>query len=169
MAAPCSLCFTNPNAHCFLQIGVVDGINIYYASAGRTNDLNSTALVEHIANIIQPNQPWIWVFDCKGMTTKHLMQIDLIKGLLNIFTKPQYRDYIQRFIGINMVPTAQKLLDMILPMLPGDPASGIDKCGSSPLEILACMQRARLSTDMMRWINKAAILDLSEKLPALIN
>jgi hypothetical protein len=169
MAAPCSLCLKNYNAHCFLQIGAVDGVNIYYASAGRTNDLSSTALIEHIANTIQPNQPWIWVFDCKGMTTKHLMQLDLIKGLLKIFTQPQYRDYITRFIGINMVPTAQKLLDMILPMLPGDPTSGIDKCGSSPLEILACMQRAKLSTDMMRWINKAAILDLSEKLPGLLS
>ena len=62
-------------------------------------------------------------------------------------------DYVQRFIGINMVPTAQKILDIVLPMLPGDPASGIDKCGSSPLEILACLQRAKLSTDIMRWIN----------------
>lgn len=156
--------------YCFFQIGKIDDINIYYASAGRTTDLsNITALVEHISNVIKPNQPWIWIFDCKGMTTKHILQIDLIKGLLKIFTRPEYRDYIQRFIGINMVPTAQKILDMILPMLPGDPASGIDKCGSSPLDILACMQKAKLSTDIMRWVNKAAILELNEKLPYLPN
>jgi len=154
--------------YCFFQVGIVDGINIYYASAGRITDLsNIKSLIEHVGSVIKPNQPWIWIFDCKGMTTKHLMQLDLIKALLKIFTKPEYRDYVQRFIGINMVPTAQKLLDMILPMLPGDPASDIDKCGSSPLDILACMQRAKLSTDIMRWVNKAAILELNEKLPCL--
>ena len=156
--------------YCFFQIGIVDGIQVYYASAGRITDLsNINALIEHIGSIIKPNQPWIWIFDCKGMTTKHLMQLDLIKALLKIFTRPEYRDYVQRFIGINMVPTAQKLLDMILPMLPGDPASGIDKCGSSPLDILACLQRAKLSTDIMRWVNKAAVLELNEKLPCLPN
>jgi hypothetical protein len=155
--------------YCFFQIGKVNDVNIYYASAGRTTDLsNIKALIEHIAGVIKPNQPWIWIFDCKGMTTKHLMQLDLIKALLKIFTRPEYRDYVQRFIGINMVPTAQKLLDMILPMLPGDPASGIDKCGSSPLDILTCLQRAKLSTDIMRWINKAAVLELNEKLPELL-
>jgi hypothetical protein len=166
--AACSLCLKNPDIHCFFQIGVVEGTNVYYACAGRNNELsNVSALIEHIGNVIKPNQPWIWILDCKGMTTKHVMQIDLIKSLLKIFTRPEYRDYVQRFIGINMVPTAQKILDIVLPMLPGDPASGIDKCGSSPLEILACLQRAKLSTDIMRWINKASILDISEKLPCL--
>lgn len=156
--------------YCFFKIGIIDNINIYYSCIGRTTDLtNINAIIEYISCAINPNHRWILIFDFKGMTAKHLIQIDLIKSLLKVFTKPEYRDYIQRFIGINMSHTSQKLLNIILPMLPGNPSSGIDTCGSSPLDILACMQRAKLNTDSIRWINKVAILELNERLPEILN
>ncbi len=162
----CAVCIAKPGSHCFLKIGSASDINIYYCSPARSSDfMNATAISSHLVNVLEENKKCIWIFDCKGLSPKHAMQIDTIKNLIGLLSNPKYGENIVRFIAINMSKSAQNLLDMILPLLTREARENIDKCGSYPIEIMTCLQKYSLGVDILRWVNKTVVLEVNEELP----
>lgn len=162
----CPICLAKPGSHCFIKIGIIADTNVYYCSPGRSSDYSSaTAISTHLVNVLEENKKWIWIFDCKGISAKHAMQFDTIKYLVGLLSDPKYGANIVRFVAINMSNTAQKMLDMVLPLLTREARENIDKCGSSPIEIMTSLQKLGISVDIMKWVNKVAVLEVNEALP----
>jgi hypothetical protein len=163
---PCSVCVAKPSSHCFIKLGETP--NVYYCSIGRSIDLtNATAIIQHIMNEMEPNKEWILIFDCKGLSARHATCLDVIKGIIKLLLDEKYSFFLTRFIAINMSSVAQKLLDIVIPLLPPTASSGIDKCGSSPLEIMTCLQKSSVNPQIIKWVNASLIVDIGGLLPTV--
>jgi hypothetical protein len=159
----CKVCDKTPNSHCFIKIDA----NTYYSSVARSSDFtDATALAEHIKEVVIPFKPWVWIFDCKGITAKHMAQFDVVRRVQQILFDDAYGGSLQRFIAVNMSVGAKKVIDMLLPFLTERARGNIVTCGTSPLEIMGRLTGC--SMEVMRWINKVVVLDIGEALPAII-
>ena len=163
----CTICHLKPKSHCFIKIST-HPINIYYSSIPRSSDFsNATAIQHHIVSTLEPNRDWIWIFDCKGLSSKHAVQIDVVKYLIKLMMDDKYAKYMMRFVAINMSATASKLLEMVLPFLPKEARDNIDKYSSSPIEIIGGLQKFGLNAETLKWVNKAVVLNVEEDLPEI--
>lgn len=160
----CKLCDTDPTSHCFIKIDE----GVYYSSVARCTDFtDATALAEHIKEVVTPNRPWIWIFDCKGISAKHIAQFDVVRRVQQILFDDAYGGSMQRFVAVNMSAGAKKVIDMLSPFLTARARGNIVCCGTSPLEIMTGLS-GHVPISAMRWINRAAVLDVGETLPAIV-
>ena len=82
----CPQCASNPRSHSFFQIGeTADGVRLWYTAAGRAEELVDTpAKFSYFKTHLDQarSSPWIWIFDCAGMTTRHHSSVAFMRSLV---------------------------------------------------------------------------------------
>jgi hypothetical protein len=82
----CPQCTVNPKSHSFVQIGeTADGVRLWYTGAGRAEELVDTPtkfgyFKTHLDQA--RSSPWVWIFDCAGMTTRHQSSVGFMRSLV---------------------------------------------------------------------------------------
>ena len=60
--------------------------------------------------------PWIWVFDCKGFTLKHLVEINVSIGIISLITS-RFLDNLQKVIVVNPYWIVQFTMNLLRPFM----------------------------------------------------
>lgn len=87
----CKICDEEPNSHSFNYYGITnDNIYIYYTCpAEATKYWDTNGILEHYTEVLEQNNnhKWIWLFNAKGFTTKHSLEMTTAMGILKIIAE----------------------------------------------------------------------------------
>ena len=117
----CTVCEAEPGSHSLREIGVRDGTVIFYtcpAEAKRYNDYEG--IMRHYEDTfderIGDGTPWIWVFDCKDFTLKHLVEINVSIGIISLITT-RFLDNLQKIIVVNPYWIVEFTMNLLRPFM----------------------------------------------------
>jgi hypothetical protein len=118
----CAVCEAEPGSHSLKEIGEIDGVVIFYtcpADAKKYNDYEG--IMSHYKDTFEERigdgKPWIWVFDCKGFTLKHLVELNVAIGITSLITT-RYLDNLQKVIVMNPYWIVQFTMNIMRPFMP---------------------------------------------------
>jgi len=101
----CFVCEKEPGSHSFSELcyDKETGIRTFYtcpAAAKKYDDYEG--ILNHYDGILSQHgdAPWIWVFDAKGFSTEHLLEIRVGIGLAKLISK-KYSHNLQKIHIIN--------------------------------------------------------------------
>ena len=79
MPYTCKVCEDDPLSHSFKNIGTINNITYYYTCPAKATKYNDVVgITQHYDGVLsENNNQWIWVFDCKKFTTKHLLEVNV--------------------------------------------------------------------------------------------
>jgi hypothetical protein len=79
MPYTCKVCEDDPSSHSFKNIGNINNITYYYTCPAKATKYNDVVgITQHYDGVLsENNNQWIWVFDCKKFTTKHLLEVNV--------------------------------------------------------------------------------------------
>jgi Divergent CRAL/TRIO domain len=117
----CSICEAEPGSHSLREIGVKDGVVIFYtcpAEASRYNDYDG--IMRHYEDTFEDRigdgTPWIWVFDCKGFTLKHLVEINVAIGIVSLISS-RFSDNLQKVVVVNPYWIVHLTMNLLKPFM----------------------------------------------------
>ena len=99
----CPQCKVNPRAHSFVLFGTHGPLTYFYTAAGKAEELVDTPQKFGYFKMHMDaarGTPWVWVFDCGGMSTRHYSSIDFMKSLVGTLSN-EHADYLQGIWIIN--------------------------------------------------------------------
>ena len=150
---PCSKCAEHPNLHSFHHIGTTkQGYEIIYTCPSKTHNFNGADskfvdyFDEHL-RIIE-GKSWVWIFDCRGYTMKHMLSIDNLRKLVSYL----YKDHADRLQGSYVVhagPFFNQMLKLALPLLKKDAQKRIHILPSQPLDALLHLEQEGFLTSQV--------------------
>jgi hypothetical protein len=88
----CNICQSDPTSHSLTYLGLRDDIAYYYTCPAKaTKYYDTDGIITHYDGVLSQNtNKWIWIFDCKDYTMKHLLEINvgiqLAKLIINKFS-----------------------------------------------------------------------------------
>ena len=137
--SPCPYCSTyGMETHSFNEIARTSKFGrIMYTCAANAKDYSNTkAITTHISTYLDGEKmlPWTWVFDCRGLKTKHTLQIDLAITLSRMIQE-KYSENLQMIYILNPTMGVDTLLTHIMPIFKRDSLQYLRKLKGSPLEI----------------------------------
>ena len=115
----CIICCKDPNAHSFYKLATQQEIQIYYSCPAQATHYNDVkGITHHIREILveKGDAKWIYVFDGKDFGWKHMIELNVAKGVLDILIE-QY-DTLQEIQIINASSYVEVLMNMLKPILP---------------------------------------------------
>lgn len=89
----CPICAINPGSHSFYKLKeTIDNKSIFYtcpAKATRHDDYEG--IVAHYEGMLNDNgnQPWIWIFDCRGFSLIHAEQVRISIAIAKLINKSE--------------------------------------------------------------------------------
>jgi len=88
MPYECKICQNDPSSHSLKNMGTIGNVNYYYTCpANATKYYDAVGITEHYDGVLSENNcRWMWVFDCKKFTTKHLLEIDVAVSLAKLIS-----------------------------------------------------------------------------------
>ena len=131
---------TNGKAHSFEKIGSLkdNKTNLYYTcpALAEEQDDSPEGLTYYLAHFeaTKPN-PWIWIFDCKGMKSKDLIKSGLGKRMAEVVQQT----YFDTLLGIYILnPTfgIKALIAFINPFLKKETKAKIHVCSLGPIDMI---------------------------------
>ncbi len=140
----CQRCqLTNNKAHSFEKLGTLrDGVtNIFYTNPLEPDD-SPDAYQYYMAHFqeTEPN-PWIWIFDCKGMKTKDLTQSKLARILIEGI-QSKYKDTLRGIFIINPVWCITSLFTVMKPFIHKEAKSKIHICSLGLIDTINKLENA---------------------------
>lgn len=156
--SPCPYCnMYGIDTHSFNEIGRTSKFGrIMYTCAANAKDYsNSKAITTHISTYLDAEKmvPWTWVFDCRGLKTKHTLQIELAIALCRLI-QDKYCENLQMIYILNPTTGVDTLLTHILPIFKKESLQYLRKLKGSALEIYM-----ELKKDNMEETGIQAIMD----------
>jgi hypothetical protein len=114
----CPICEADPTSHSLKNLGTKNNITYFYtrpAIATKYNDYKG--ILYHYNGVLSENvNNWIWVFDCKGFTTKHLFEIQVGIGLAKLITQ-NFSHNLDKILIINPTWHVKTIIDLVSPFL----------------------------------------------------
>jgi hypothetical protein len=150
----CPYCETyGANTHSFFEIANTPkfGRIMYTCIAKATDYTNTKAITTHFSNTIKPTDKWTWIFDCRELKMKHVVQFDVATTLCKMI-RDHFSDYLQRIIIVNPTPGIDTLVKHVLPIFSKDALQFLRKYKGSPLEILLELQKEGIEEDACKAI-----------------
>ena len=89
MIYSCPICLKDPTSHSFKKVADKNNINYFYTCPAKATKYNDNkGIIEHYKGTLNnyPNQIWIWIFDSKDFSTKHLLNIPLAIDLAKLIS-----------------------------------------------------------------------------------
>ena len=115
----CPICQIDPKAHSFQRLGKTPlHVELLYtcpAKATSTPQADFLTYFHHHMNDMR-GQQWVWIFDCKGITTKHLLSLDTIQQMLRIL-RDEHTGYLQGIYIVNQHWIFKQFLQACFPFM----------------------------------------------------
>lgn len=145
----CVKCKEYPNSHSFYHIGTTNqGFEIIYTCPSKTLHFNGSdpLFVEYFDEHLRVlnGKPWVWIFDCKNYTMKHMVSIENLRKL----TKYLYKEHSHRLQAsyvLHASPFFSQMMKLVLPLLTKDDQKRIHILPSQPLDALIRMEKEGFS------------------------
>jgi hypothetical protein len=155
----CPRCeLTGGRAHSFEKIGTLNDskTNLFYTcpSLAEEQDDSPEAVQYYLAHFesTRPN-PWIWVFDCKGMKSK-----DLIKsGIGKKFVEAVQKNYYETLMGVYILNpniAVKTLLTFVSPFLRKETKAKIHLCSLGPIDTINTFERLGVQRPALNVLTK---------------
>jgi hypothetical protein len=139
----CPRCKENNKAHSFEKLGTLrDGMtNIFYTNPIEPDD-SPEAYQYYMAHFqdTEPN-PWIWIFDCKGMKAKDLTHSKLAKRLIDSI-QSKYKDTLRGIFIINPNWCITSLFTVVKPFLHKEAKSKVHICSLGLIDTINKLETA---------------------------
>ena len=135
---------TNGKSHSFEKIGILKDTKtaVYYTSPKLALEPEDSpeAVEDYLLhfNTTRPN-PWIWIFDCKGMKSKDLIVSGVGKRLAEAL-QTNYIDTLKGVYVINPTWAMKAFLNFIMKFLHPNTRALVHVCSLGPLDILQRLQ-----------------------------
>lgn len=114
----CNTCLNDPTSHSLQNIGTFDNITYYYTCPAKaTKYYDTEGIIEHYDGVLSENtNKWIWIFDCQGFNTKHLLEINVGIQLAELITN-KFSHNLDNIIIINPSWHVKTVLNLLSPFL----------------------------------------------------
>lgn len=150
---PCAKCVENPDSHSFHHIGVTkQGYEIIYTCPAKTLQFNGSdpQFVDYFDQHLRvlDGKPWVWIFDCKDYTVKHMLSIENVRKLVNYLYK-EHTDRLQGSYVLHAGPFFSYMMKFVMPLLQKETQKRIHVLPSRPLDALLHMEQAGFSTNQV--------------------
>ena len=114
----CKICEEDPSSHSFKSLGTYNNITYYYTCpAQATKYYDTEGIRNHYDSMLLLNKNnWAWIFDCKGFSTEHLLEIKVGIELAKLITN-KYSNTLEKIVVINKNIYINTLITLIYPFL----------------------------------------------------
>jgi len=114
----CKICEDDPTSHSFKSVGVYNNITYYYTCPSEaTKYYDTEGILNHYDSLLSINKnKWAWIFDCKGFSTKHLLEIKVGIELAKLITN-KYSNSLEQIVVINKNIYINTIIALIYPFL----------------------------------------------------
>jgi len=143
---PCKLCTEVPGAHSFQKLGTLNDrkTNIFYTSPRRAMSKKDTPenvdfYIEHLKETL-PN-PWIWIFDAKGMTTRDFISNGSGKKMIDVIETDSYKTLKCVYI-MNPTTTMRIFIGLMRPFMKKETNARFYMCSLGLIEAMDKLQGA---------------------------
>ena len=147
---PCAKCADNPNSHSFHHIGTTkQGYEIIYTCPAKTLDFDGSDpqfvhyFDEHLR--VLEGKPWVWIFDCKDYTIKHMLSMSNLRNLVAYLNK-NHTDRLHASYVLNAESFFGHMMRFVMPLLKKDAQKRIHVLPTRPLDALVRMEQEGFST-----------------------
>jgi hypothetical protein len=153
----CSRCkATNNKAHSFEKLGTLrDGItNIFYTCPALATEPDDSpeAFQYYMAHFQETEpQPWIWIFDCKGIKTKDLTQSKLARKLIDAI-QTKYKDSLKGIFIINPIWCITSFFTVVKPFLHKDAKSKVHMCSLGLIDTINKLENMGVHSNALQKI-----------------
>lgn len=140
MPYTCKVCEDDPSSHSFKNIGTINNITYYYTCPAKATKYNDVVgITQHYDGVLsENNNQWIWVFDCKKFTTKHLLEVNVGVELAKLIST-KFSSSLTSILIINPTWHILVVMKLVTPFLNNHMKSIIKilgKCDMQHLSIL---------------------------------
>ena len=139
----CDACAADPLTHSFDPITMFKQTHVFYTTFHNTKDYtNADSIYRHFKAYLDKLQgtPWIWIIDCRFLTSKHIAHINTSLTILSKL-RDQYHDSIHSVYLINSGPILKTIFHLFVPFITKDFANNIIKLNGSPLELFEAFKK----------------------------
>jgi hypothetical protein len=142
---PCSKCADNPNSHSFHHIGTTKhGFEIIYTCPSKTLhfDGSDPQFVEYFDEHLRVlnGKSWVWIFDCKDYTMKHMLSMNNLRNLVNYLNK-NHMDKLHASYVLNAESFFGHMMRIVMPLLKKDAQKRIHVLPNCALDALTRMEQ----------------------------
>ena len=129
--------------YCFRSIGQHEAADIMYTAPAQADLITAD---EHFAGFKARMDPyrtrkWIWILDCRGMTSAHFMTLHLCRTLYKVLTT-EHVESLQAVWVLNINPWVRAMLSLFH-------LTKVSVLPTERLELFVTMQRIGLAHDMI--------------------
>lgn len=143
----CPQCKINPRAHSFVKFGQKANTGYWYTGAGRAEELVDTpekfGYFSLHMNEAKQDAHWIWVFDCRNMTTQHYSSIDFMKRLVGSLSN-EHAGFLQEIWIVNPNIWMRAAVAIMSPFMNAELVSKISFIEDTGIEFQAKLGSVRL-------------------------
>jgi hypothetical protein len=111
------------------------GAVVMYTNPARADPVRGESGFAGFKSLLDPYRvrPWVWVFDCRGMTAAHALNIDFVRRLSRVL-ESEHADSLQRVWILNMNSWIRGILQMF-------PTKKVRSLPNDRLEVLVTLQQ----------------------------
>jgi hypothetical protein len=149
---------TNGKAHSFEKIGTLkdNKTNLFYTCPGMAEEQDDSpeAVSYYLAHFetTRPN-PWIWMFDCRGIKSKDLIRSGMAKKLAEVVQKTYFDTLLGVYI-VNPSMTIKTLLAFLSPFLRKETKAKIHLCSLGLIDTINKLEIAGVQRNDLHTITK---------------
>jgi hypothetical protein len=111
------------------------GASVIYTNPARADPIRGEAAFQGFKSLLDPyrSRPWVWVFDCRGMTAAHALNIDFVRRLSRVL-ESEHTESLQRVWILNMNNWIRGILQIF-------PTQKVRALPNDRLEVLVTLQQ----------------------------
>jgi hypothetical protein len=139
----CDACAADPLTHSFDPITVFKHTHVFYTTFKGIKDYTDTeSIYRHFKGALDKlgGAPWLWIIDCRFLSSKHLIHINTSLTILSKL-QSQYCSSIQSIYLVNTGPVLKTIFQAFTPFITKEFANSIVKLNGSPLELFEAFKK----------------------------
>jgi hypothetical protein len=111
------------------------GVDVIYTNPARADPIRGETGFAGFKSLLDPyrSRPWVWIFDCRGMTATHALNIDFVRRLSRVL-ESEHADSLQRVWILNMNSWIRGILQLF-------PTHKVRALSNDRLEVLVTLQQ----------------------------
>ena len=163
----CPLCASIPDSHSFVPFGSVGNTALFYTAPARAKDVKESneKIVNFKKHLDTAKGPWIWVFDCGGMTMKHCNSMNFMVALAKILAA-EHEDKLKKMIILRPNTWMKTTIKLLKGMIKTGLLGKIHLVEGGSVELYMALEREGISGKPLQWIGTTVMLKPEEPLPA---
>jgi len=161
----CPLCASVPDSHSFVPFGSVGNNALFYTSPARAKDIKESQekIVNFKKHLDTAKGPWIWVFDCGGMTMKHCNSMNFMLALAKILAA-EHEDKLQKMIVLRPNTWIKTTLKLLKGMIKTGLLGKIKLVEGGSVELYMGLE-GHIMGKPLQWLGTTLMLKPEEALP----